>query len=141
MLGATMVEQRDIDTWRALRNSVREAFSSRELKPTDKDLNLVTRFALEEMEQRGFRIVPDKPIREMHVAVQEALRKGKRRSITWVGTRTKNLWRYVAALDAAPSWRRGYAADQTPGAQSIDFSDNQANPPIKSNDGDGPTHE
>lgn len=107
-----MADKKDIDTWRALRNSMRDGLASRGIKPTDRDIDLVTRFVLEEVEQRHFRIVPLKQTREMHVAVQEALYKGKRQSVRWVIPRIKNQWRYISALDAAPSWRRGYEADQ-----------------------------
>lgn len=62
------------------------------------------------MEARGLRIVPAQPDRIMQDAINHALDRGKRLSIAWVGERHKNTWRYRAALDAAPDWRKGYRA-------------------------------
>ena len=124
-----MADKKDIDTWRALRNSMRDGLASRGINPTDRDIDLVTRFVLEEMEQRHFRVVPLKPTREMHVAVQEALYEGKRQSVRWVRPRIKNQWRYIAALDAAPSWRRGYEAYRQSAEQAVDVSDDPSPAP------------
>lgn len=98
-----------------MRNSFRKALSGRGLAIDENDRRLVTRFALEEMEIRGYRLVPVKPITEMQKAVRHALDDGKRQSVKWVGSRVKNRWRCVAAIDAAPNWRRGYDyADELP---------------------------
>lgn len=68
---------------------------------------LITRFLLEHVEERGLVVVRRKPTRKM----QNAMKKGKRLSISWVDPRTKGRWRYFAALDAAPKWRVGYEAE------------------------------
>jgi hypothetical protein len=47
----------------------------------------------------------------MQQAIKQALDQGKRMSVDWVKQRTKQRWRYQAAIDAAPSWRRGYEQD------------------------------
>ena len=107
-----MATQREIDTWREISNSLREALSSRGLAVDENDLRLVTPFVLEEMESRGYRLVPVKPTAEMQAAVRHALDEGKRQSVKWVGPRVKNRWRYAAAIEAAPQWRRGYEHEQ-----------------------------
>lgn len=72
----------------------------------------MTRFMLEHIEASGLRVVPVRPNSRMHLAIKEALDQGKRMSTRWVGRHTKQRWRYQAAIDAAPSWRRGYEMDK-----------------------------
>jgi uncharacterized protein with von Willebrand factor type A (vWA) domain len=48
----------------------------------------------------------------MQQAIKQALDQGKRMSVAWVKPRTKQRWRYQAAIEAAPDWRRGYLLDQ-----------------------------
>ncbi len=72
----------------------------------------MTRFMLEQIETSGLRVVPVKPTSQMQQAIKQALDEGKRMSIAWVKQRTKQRWRYQAAIDAAPSWRRGYELDR-----------------------------
>lgn len=112
------VDQIDLSTWHALRNSVRTALADRNVVVSDNDTDLIARFVFEEVERRGLRIVPLKPTRRMQEAIDRALDMGKRLSVAWVRNRTKHRWRYTAALEAAPDWRRGYEADRA--ARSID---------------------
>ncbi|KEQ09334.1 hypothetical protein GV67_01285 [Pseudorhizobium pelagicum] len=78
----------------------------------DDEASLITRFMLEQVEGSGLRLVPIKPNSHMQLAMRHALDQGKRMSIAWVKQCTKQRWRYQAAIDAAPSWRRGYELDQ-----------------------------
>lgn len=108
--GAT--SQLDLDTWRVLKKALKKGLSGRGILVGDHEVSLITRFMLEQIETSGLRIVPVKPTSEMQQAIKEALGQGKRMSVTWVKQRTKQRWRYQAAIDAAPSWRRGYELDQ-----------------------------
>jgi hypothetical protein len=72
------------------------------------EASLITRFILEHVEKSGLRVVPVKPTTAMQLAIKHALDEGKRMSISWVRQRTKQRWRYVAAIEAAPDWRKGY---------------------------------
>tara|TARA_R110002020_G_scaffold123081_1_gene279106 strand:+ start:8518 stop:8856 length:339 start_codon:yes stop_codon:yes gene_type:complete len=94
--------------WRILRNSVSSALADRGHLVSDIDIIFITRFLMEQVEQRGLRLVPWKPTRRMQAAIHDALKNGKRMSVKWVDARTKQRWRYAAALDAAPQWRIGY---------------------------------
>ncbi len=58
------------------------------------------------------RVVPAKPTGKMQTAILSALDEGKRLSVSWVRSKTKQRWRYAAAIDAAPDWRRGYMDEQ-----------------------------
>ncbi|MBD8894202.1 hypothetical protein [Roseibium litorale] len=91
-----------------INNAIKTAASDRGLHIEDKELALITRFTLERLEQSGLRIVPYKPTKQMQDAVARALDEGKRMSVRWVKARTKQRWRFQAALDAAPDWRVGY---------------------------------
>jgi len=102
----------DIDTWRTLKKALRTGLSDRGFVVGDDEVVLMTRFMLEQIETSGLRVVPVKPTSEMHQAINQALDHGKRMSVTWVKQRTKQRWRYQAAIEAAPSWRRGYELDR-----------------------------
>lgn len=102
----------DIDTWRTLKKALRTGLSDRGFVVGDDEVALMTRFMLEQIETSGLRVVPVKPTSEMQKAIKQALDEGKRMSIAWVKQRTKQRWRYQAAIEAAPSWRRGYELDQ-----------------------------
>lgn len=102
----------DIQFWRILKKAFRTGLSDRGISIAQNDLILAVRFMLEEIESSGLRVVPEKPTSQQHQAMKEALDLGKRRSTSWVGRRTKQRWRYQAAVDAAPSWRRGYEMDK-----------------------------
>lgn len=104
--------QLDLETWRILKKALRTGLSDRGIVVGDYEASLMTRFMLEQIETSGLRIVPVKPTSEMQKAIQQALDEGKRMSIAWVKQRTKQRWRYQAAIDAAPSWRRGYELDR-----------------------------
>lgn len=106
-----MATQQDFDFWRGVRNGMQAALEARAISATPEDVSLITRFALEEIERRGYRLVPTKPTREMQDAVKHAMDKGRRQSISWVSAKLKNRWRYSAAVDAAPQWRNGYIAE------------------------------
>ncbi len=102
----------DIDTWRTLKKALRTGLSDRGFVVGDDEVTLMTRFMLEQIETSGLRVVPVKPTSEMQQAVKQALDQGKRMSVAWVKERTKQRWRYQAAIEAAPSWRRGYELDR-----------------------------
>lgn len=104
--------QLDLDTWRILKKALRTGLSDRGIVVGDNEASLMTRFILERIETSGLRVVPVKPTSEMQQAIKQALDQGKRMSVAWVKQRTKQRWRYQAAIDAAPSWRRGYELDQ-----------------------------
>lgn len=104
--------QLDLDTWRILKKALKTGLSDRGIRVDDQEASLITRFMLEQIETSGLRIVPAKPTSEMQQAIKDALDQGKRMSVTWVKPRTKQRWRYQAAIDAAPSWRRGYELDR-----------------------------
>lgn len=104
--------QVDIDTWRILKKALRTSLSDRGLLVGENEASFMTRFMLEQIESSGLRVVPAKPTSAMQQAVKQALDKGKRMSVAWVKQRTKQRWRYRAAIDAAPSWRRGYEEDR-----------------------------
>lgn len=104
--------QLDLDTWRILKKALKTGLSDRGIRVDDQEASLITRFMLEQIETSGLRIVPAKPTSEMQQAIKDALDQGKRMSVAWVKPRTKQRWRYQAAIDAAPSWRRGYELDQ-----------------------------
>ncbi|MGI2036311.1 hypothetical protein ACRQ1B_28450 [Rhizobium panacihumi] len=88
-----MATQQDIDFWRGTRNGMQAALEARAISVGHKDVSLITRFALEEIEPRGYRLVPSEPIREMQDAVKHAMDKGGRQSISWVSAKSKNRWR------------------------------------------------
>ncbi len=101
----------DLDTWRILKKALRIGLSDRGIVVGDDEASLMMRFMLEHIEERGLRVVPVKPTTEMQLAVKDALDRGKRMSISWVPQRIKQRWRYRAAIEAAPDWRRGYEQD------------------------------
>ncbi|NOV15447.1 hypothetical protein E5S70_04980 [Ensifer adhaerens] len=103
--------QVDLDTWRILKKALRTGLSDRGIVVGDEEASLVTRFMLEQIETSGLRVVPVKPTSEMQRAIKQALDDGNRMSIAWVKPRTKQRWRYQAAVEAAPNWRRGYLLD------------------------------
>ncbi|ACE89839.1 hypothetical protein RHECIAT_CH0000852 [Rhizobium etli CIAT 652] len=104
--------QADIDTWRILKKALKTGLSDRGFTIDAEEASLIARFMLEQIESSGLRVVPVKPTTEMQQAVKQALDQGKRMSIGWVKPRTKQRWRYQAAVEAAPNWRRGYILDQ-----------------------------
>jgi hypothetical protein len=104
----TATSQRDIDMWRILKKALRLGLSDRGFIVAEDEILLMTRFMMEHIENRGLRVVPLTPTSEMQSATRRALDEGKRMSLSWVKWRTKQRWRYQAAIDAAPSWRRGY---------------------------------
>jgi len=108
----TFPHQLDRDTWRILKKALKTGLSDRGVCVGDDEASLITRFMLEQIEKSGLRIVPAKPTSEMQQAIKKALEEGKRMSVTWVKPRTKQRWRYQAAIDAAPSWRSGYELDR-----------------------------
>lgn len=112
--------QVDIDTWRILKKALRTSLSDRGLLVSDNDASFMTRFMLEQIERSGFRVVPMKPTSAMHQAIKQALDTGKRMSVGWVKQRTKQRWRYRAAIDAAPSWRRGCEEDRKETADRVE---------------------
>lgn len=103
--------QADIDTWRILKKALKTGLSDRGFTIDAEEASLVTRFMLEQVESSGLRLVPIKPNSQMQLAMRHALDNGKRMSVNWVQQRTKQRWRYQAAIEAAPSWRRGYELD------------------------------
>ena len=103
--------QADLDTWRILKRALRLALSDRGIEIDSADVALVTRFMFERIEASGLRMVPVKPTSGMQAAIKQALDDGKRLSVTWVKQKTKQRWRYQAAIDAAPDWRKGYQSD------------------------------
>lgn len=105
------MDHQDVQTWQILRNGLESALADRRHAVEHHDLVLITRFLLEYVEERGLVVVPRKPTRKMQNAIKDAMKKGKRLSISWVDPRTKGRWRYFAALDAAPKWRVGYEAE------------------------------
>ncbi len=109
---ALATSQADIDTWRILKKALRTGLSDRGFKIDAEQASLITRFMLEQIETSGLRIVPVKPTTEMQQAIKHALDPGKRMSVAWVRPRTKQRWRYQAAIDAAPNWRLGYELDR-----------------------------
>ncbi|SEH23566.1 hypothetical protein [Rhizobium sp. NFR12] len=103
--------QADIDTWRILKKALKTGLSDRGLTIDAVNASLITRFMLEQIEASGLRVVPVKPTTEMQQAIKQSLDQGKRMSVAWVKPRTKQRWRYQAAVEAAPDWRRGYLQD------------------------------
>lgn len=103
--------QADVDTWRILKKALRTGLSDRGFAIEPDEASLIARFMLEQIETSGLRVVPVKPTTEMQRAIRHALDQGKRMSVAWVKPRTKQRWRYQAAVEAAPSWRRGYLHD------------------------------
>lgn len=103
--------QADIDTWRILLKALKTGLSDRGLTIDAVNASLITRFMLEQIEASGLRVVPVKPTTEMQQAIKQSLDQGKRMSVAWVKPRTKQRWRYQAAVEAAPDWRRGYLQD------------------------------
>lgn len=91
-----------------LKNALAAGLADRGVKPPDEEVRLVTRFMLEHLEATRQRNVPVKATLDMHEAMRVALDEGKRMSLKWVQAKTKQRWRYQAALDAAPNWRLGY---------------------------------
>ncbi|MBX4954758.1 hypothetical protein [Rhizobium lentis] len=107
--------QADIDTWRILKKALRTGLSDRGFAIDAEEASLIARFMLEQIESSGLRVVPVKPTTEMQQAIKQALDQGKRFSVSWVKPRTKQRWRYQAAVEAAPNWRRGYLLDRDAG--------------------------
>lgn len=103
--------QVDLQTWRILKKALKSGLSDRGILVGEEEASLVTRFVLEQIEASGLRVVPVKPTAEMQQAIKQALDQGKRMSVAWVKPRTKQRWRYQAAVEAAPDWRRGYLQD------------------------------
>ncbi|WP_106796747.1 hypothetical protein [Rhizobium sp. H4] len=103
--------QADIDTWRILKKALKTGLSDRGFTIDAEEASLIARFMLEQIETSGLRVVPVKPTTEMQQAIKQALDQGKRMSAAWVKPRTKQRWRYKAAVEAAPNWRRGYLLD------------------------------
>lgn len=103
--------QVDLQTWRILKKALKSGLSDGESLSVKKKHRLITRFALEQIETSGLRVVPVKPTAEMQQAIKQVLDQGKRMSVAWVKPRTKQRWRYQAAIEAAPDWRRGYLRD------------------------------
>lgn len=103
--------QADIDTWRILKKALKTGLSDRGFTIDAEEASLIARFMLEQIETSGLRVVPVKPTTEMQQAIKQALDQGKRMSVAWVKPRTKQRWRYQAAVEAAPNWRRGYLLD------------------------------
>jgi len=112
--------QADIDTWRILKKALKTGLSDRSFTIDAEEASLIARFMLEQIESSGLRVVPLKPTTEMQQAIQQALDQGKRMSVAWVKPRTKQRWRYQAAVEAAPNWRRGYELDQVAGSGQMD---------------------
>jgi hypothetical protein len=105
--------QADVDTWRILKKALQAGLSGRSIEIEDEETFFVTRFMLEHIEKSGLRVVPAKPTSAMQKAIRNALDRGKRMSMSWVNQRTKERWRYHAAIDAAPSWRLGYEQEKS----------------------------
>lgn len=103
--------QADVDTWRILKKALKTGLSDRGFTINAEEASLIARFMLEQIETSGLRVVPVKPTTEMQKAIKQALDQGKRMSVAWVKPRTKQRWRYQAAVEAAPNWRRGYLLD------------------------------
>ena len=103
--------QIDLQTWRILKKALKSGLSDRGILVGEEEASLITRFVLEQIETSGLRVVPVKPTTEMQQAIKQALDQGKRMSVAWVKPRTKQRWRYQAAVEAAPDWRRGYLRD------------------------------
>ncbi len=97
-----------VGLWGMVKNALAAGLADRGVKLPDEEVRLVTRFMLEHLEAKGQRIVPVKATLDMHEAMRVALDEGKRMSLKWVQAKTKQRWRYQAALDAAPDWRLGY---------------------------------
>ncbi len=97
-----------VGLWGMVKNALAAGLADRGVKLPDEELRLITRFMLEHLEAKGQRIVPVKATLDMHEAMRVALDEGKRMSLKWVQGKTKQRWRYQAALDAAPDWRLGY---------------------------------
>lgn len=131
--GDTSADQTDIQLWRSLRNALAASLRDRSVALNEAEITFVTRFFLETIEQRGLRIVPVKPTRKMHLAIRHALDEGKRLSLKWVQARTKQRWRYAAAIEAAPDWRRGFEAEQ---AGDADEGLPESQDTSETNDGD-----
>jgi hypothetical protein len=104
--------QSDLEMWRILKKALRASLADRGIIVGDDEASLMTRFMLERVEGSGLRVVPLKPTSEMHLATKQALDEGKRMTVSWVGLRAKQRWRYQAAIDAAPTWQRGYEQDR-----------------------------
>lgn len=107
------MSQSDVDLWRLLKKALRSSLADRGIEVGDDEASFVTRFMLEKIESSGFRVVPLRPTSEMHLATKHALDVGKRMTVAWVGVRAKQRWRFEAAINAAPNWRRGYKHDET----------------------------
>lgn len=97
-----------VGLWGMVKNALAAGLTDRGVKLPDEEVRFVTRFMLEHLEAKGQRIVPVKATLDMHEAMRVALDEGKRMSLKWVQGKTKQRWRYQAALDAAPDWRLGY---------------------------------
>lgn len=98
--------------WGMVKNALTSALADRGVKLPAEEVRLVARFMLEHLEAKGQRIVPVKATLDMHEAMRVALDEGKRMSLKWVQFKTKQRWRYQAALDAAPDWRLGFKQDR-----------------------------
>lgn len=98
--------------WGMIKNALVAGLADRGMRLPDEEVRFVTRFMLEHLEAKGQRIVPVKATLDMHEAMRVALDEGKRLSVKWVKGKTKQRWRYQAALDAAPDWRLGYEQER-----------------------------
>ncbi len=96
-----------VGLWGMVKNALAAGLADRGVKLPDEEVRLVTRFMLEHLEAKGQRIVPVKATLDMHEAMRVALDEGKRMSLKWVQAKTKQRWRYQAALDAAPTGASG----------------------------------
>ena len=101
-----------VGLWGMVKNALAAGLADGGVKLPDEEVRFVTRFMLEHLEAKGQRIVPVKATLDMHEAMRVALNEGKRMSLKWVQGKTKQRWRYQAALDAAPDWRLGYQQDR-----------------------------
>ena len=69
------------------------------------DIDRLTLYLLQDMEEAGWRLVPTRPTRHMVKASCAAMSPGKRKTERWVSVRQKHAWRLTAAIEAAPNWR------------------------------------
>ena len=97
--------------WRMLLNCNKAALAGRKVNVSDRDASLLTRFFLEEIEAKGFRIVPEVPSAAMVQASRSAMDDARQRE-AWVHDKTKHKWRLRAAIAAAPEWQSGEQRDR-----------------------------
>ncbi|MCM5552380.1 hypothetical protein [Pleomorphomonas sp. NRK KF1] len=104
--------QVDIDIWRTLKNALRFAIPDEDVEISESELRHMLRFFMEQIEKSGLRVVPMAPTTKMHLAMKRALDEGMGGATYWVRQRTKQRWRYQAAMNAAPNWRNGYEQEK-----------------------------